>query len=244
MSWLLRNLVYSKIIGRGSTSPLVRKAVLLAMADRANDDGTGIWISKVRIAAELEANRETVIKAVQDLCSPPLRLLKAVGERPCRNGFTIEYAIQIGALQALPDAWRPCRNSDTLDDALVDGEPVNNPVRKPVSKRGRTSAEVSELPPEDVGAADTTHPSRTILLKNSRRAHRVSDADLRVTLANQRGVLASLSRQFDAETGEAQREQLQVSIDRMRARIAALEADLPDVPRPPSIDRRLPPEKD
>ena len=56
MSKRLVNLVYAKTCG-GQT----RKAVLVAMADRANDDGSGVWVSKTRLAAEVEVTRNSQI---------------------------------------------------------------------------------------------------------------------------------------------------------------------------------------
>ncbi len=175
MSHLVRNLVYAKRVGKTRStaegvphvSASKRKAVLLAMADRANDDGGDIYVSKVRIAAELECDRETVVQATQSLIADGLVLL--VGRRPARNGYTDNHKIVIGALQALPDVLEKCRNSDTLDDALTEGdEPLGKfltPVHKSRSRKrasvGSADSKASENRRQSVGSADTEHPNRT-----------------------------------------------------------------------------------
>ncbi|MEL7445078.1 MAG: hypothetical protein AAGK02_04610 [Pseudomonadota bacterium] len=79
---------------------MLRKSVLVAMADRANDDGTGVWISKQRIADEIEASRQGVVNAIKGLIADGL--LVEVGERKCANGWTMEYTLGVEAIAALP----------------------------------------------------------------------------------------------------------------------------------------------
>ena len=95
MSKHVVSLVYRKKIGS-----MMRKAVLSYMADRANDDGSGIWCSKATIANEIEASRQGVITTIKGLLSDGL--LVEDGKRPCSNGFTIEYRIDLQKLHALP----------------------------------------------------------------------------------------------------------------------------------------------
>lgn len=79
----------------------VRKAIMLYCADKASDDGRGIFTSKVTIAAELEIARSTVVSNINDLVDEGL--LKVVGDRRHKNGFTVEYDIDLDALEALPN---------------------------------------------------------------------------------------------------------------------------------------------
>lgn len=95
MSKHLVSLVYRKKIGS-----MMRKAVLSYMADRANDDGTGIWCSKATIANEIEASRQGVITTIKSLVDDGL--LVEDGQRKCSNGFTIEYRIDVKKLAGLP----------------------------------------------------------------------------------------------------------------------------------------------
>ncbi|MGT2515647.1 helix-turn-helix domain-containing protein [Sphingomonas panni] len=99
MSNAVATLVYSRVVGS-----LARKAVLRYFADRASDDGRGIWASKQRIADEIECSRQTVITVVRGLIADGL--VAEVGERRCRFGFTVEYRLVLPAIAALP-ATRP-----------------------------------------------------------------------------------------------------------------------------------------
>lgn len=95
MSKHLVSLVYRKKIGS-----MMRKAVLSYMADRANDDGSGVWCSKATIANEIEASRQGVISTIKSLVDDGL--LIEDGQRKCSNGFTIEYRIDVKKVHALP----------------------------------------------------------------------------------------------------------------------------------------------
>lgn len=97
MSRIVATLVYSKRVGT-----MARKAIMAYCADRANDDGSGIWASKQRIADEIECSRQTVITAIRELVSEGL--LSEIGRRKCKNGYTIEYNISLEAVRKLPDA--------------------------------------------------------------------------------------------------------------------------------------------
>ena len=95
MSKHIVSLVYRKKIGS-----MMRKAVFSYMADRANDDGTGIWSSKGTIANEIEASRQGVITTIKGLVKDGL--LVEVGPRRCSNGHTMEYSIDLKKVHALP----------------------------------------------------------------------------------------------------------------------------------------------
>ena len=78
---------------------MARKAVLAYMADRANDDGSGIWASKQRIADEIEASKKTVIRIVKELEADGL--LEATGKRRTQGGHTVVYRIVLSEVQKL-----------------------------------------------------------------------------------------------------------------------------------------------
>jgi biotin operon repressor len=86
--------VYKRQLGS-----MARNAVMVLLADKASDDGTGIWASKQRMADELGASKQTVISTIKGLVLDGL--LRETGQRKCTNGFTIEYAIDVEALKAL-----------------------------------------------------------------------------------------------------------------------------------------------
>lgn len=111
MSTALVTLIYGKVCGSA-----MRKAVLIRMADRANDDGSGIYTSKSRIAAELECSRTTVQSATRELEEEGILL--AVGKKTGNHGYTTIYQISVRNLHLLPDAWANCTDRSTLDSGL------------------------------------------------------------------------------------------------------------------------------
>jgi hypothetical protein len=79
---------------------LARMAVMALLADKASDDGSGIWASKQTMADELDTTKPTVRAAIQGLIED--KLLEEVGQRPCQAGYTVEYRIDVAALRRLP----------------------------------------------------------------------------------------------------------------------------------------------
>nr|WP_162947031.1 hypothetical protein [Ruegeria sp. EL01] len=73
---------------------------MVYLADRASDDGSGIWTSKVHIAADTELSKRSVQNAMTEFEASGL--LVRVGKKPCKNGYTFEYKLNIGVLLALP----------------------------------------------------------------------------------------------------------------------------------------------
>ena len=94
MSNTVASLVRSHILGSG-----VKKAVMMYLADRASDDGSGVWTSKANISNDTEYGIRTVQNIIKEFCDRGL--LIEVGKRSCRNGFTYEYRINLGAISAL-----------------------------------------------------------------------------------------------------------------------------------------------
>lgn len=86
--------VYKRQVGN-----IARKAVMVLLADKASDDGTGIWASKQRMADEIGATKQTVIATIKGLMADGL--IREAGQRKCATGFTVEYAINVRALKAL-----------------------------------------------------------------------------------------------------------------------------------------------
>lgn len=110
MSRKLVTLVYERRIGS-----MMRKAVLAYMADRANDNGTGIWVSKKRIAREIEASRSGVINVVKDLVASGLLIDNGV----INGRSTYDYTIDVPLLRSLPvveNDEKGCPDLDTPPD--------------------------------------------------------------------------------------------------------------------------------
>lgn len=95
MSHRVTTLVYSRRAGSA-----VRKGVLSYMADRANDDGSGVWCSKQTMADDTEFGRSTIIRTCNDFVKEAI--LIQVGTRKCASGATVEYALNLDAIKALP----------------------------------------------------------------------------------------------------------------------------------------------
>lgn len=131
MSKALVNLVYGRRWGSAA-----RKAVALAMAERANDDGSSIFVSKTRLSAETEFGRTTVVAVVSEFVAE--ELLRLEGKRPGRDGgYTFVYTMSVGKVRGLPMAWGECSDPNTLDGSLAAGDdqpPAS--VDKPVEKTG------------------------------------------------------------------------------------------------------------
>ena len=62
MSNLVSNLIQTKTIG----SP-TNKAILMHMSDKASDDGSGIWVSKGNMAADLEMSSRAVRHHIKEM---------------------------------------------------------------------------------------------------------------------------------------------------------------------------------
>ena len=95
---------------------------MVLLADKASDDGSGIWASKQRMADELCASNSTVLNTIAGLIADGL--LEQSGTRKCANGFTVEYTIIVDALEAVPVVRWHSDQSTTLT-----GQP-NGPVKE------------------------------------------------------------------------------------------------------------------
>ncbi|WP_158644537.1 helix-turn-helix domain-containing protein [Paracoccus jeotgali] len=95
MSNLISATVQRRVVGSAT-----RKSVLLYMADKAADDGSGIWTSKANIARDLELGVRAVQYAIRSLVDAGL--LIEIGQRDCKHGYTVEYGIVIDVVSVLP----------------------------------------------------------------------------------------------------------------------------------------------
>ena len=134
MSRHVASLVYRKRLGS-----IARKAIMAYCAERANDDGSGVWASKVTISKEVECSKQTVIDTMRNFVAEGLMI--EVGHRKCANGFVVEYAINVPAIRALEDA--------------ISEEDLTGPILDPSSQltpRGQASG------PQEVKPVDPNRP--------------------------------------------------------------------------------------
>ncbi len=149
MSKHLVSLVYRKKIGS-----MMRKAVLSYMADRANDDGSGVWCSKGTIANEIEASRQGVITTIKSLVDDGL--LVEDGQRKCQNGFTVEYRIDVKKLHALPFVTGKDLDMSKIgpvNEADMTRQPDLHDPSTPLTQTSQNHPEPSKKPDGDFEAA-------------------------------------------------------------------------------------------
>ncbi len=118
MSWKVANLC----AGRRFGSP-VRKQIIMFLADKASDDGSGIWCSKGTIQRHTELGETTVKRTINEFLNEGI--LIETGRRACKNGFTVVYRISLAAvrtLEALPNPMMrrgPQRTGSTVNPERV-----------------------------------------------------------------------------------------------------------------------------
>ena len=112
MSNLVSNLIQTKKVGS-----LTKKAILMYMADKASDDGSGIWVSKANMAADLEMTDRAVRIHIKDMIA--MGIVSESGQRQCKSGYTIDYRINLNIIKAL----QPTRATSERDSPLNDIQP-------------------------------------------------------------------------------------------------------------------------
>ncbi|WP_458323157.1 hypothetical protein [Roseobacter sp. A03A-229] len=100
------------------------------LADKASDDGSGIWCSKGTIQRHTELGETTVKRTIRDFLKEGI--LVETGSRGCKNGFTVVYRIDLARIEALELTAEP----DIETGATVD----------PVQTGPRTGATVAGVP--------------------------------------------------------------------------------------------------
>lgn len=158
MSNHLISAVYKRQLGSH-----MRKSVMALLADKASDDGSGIWAAKQTLADELCCSKQTVIATIQGFIRDGL--LVETGTRRCSSGATVEYSINVAAVDALPFVSCHARQSSTLTGqaarpvklAASRGQSAGpKPSRTPkLPKKDKPSLVAHELPddwePQDFG---------------------------------------------------------------------------------------------
>lgn len=162
--------VYKRQVGK-----LARVAVLALMADKASDDGSGIWASKQTFADELGCSKQTILDTIASLIEDGL--VTEIGQRECQNGYTTEYRIEIDALEELPLVRCHQRKEDLKRSKKRTGQ-KSGPVKKadqtsqksgPHQSRILTQTLIepllnhTPLPPEDGGSERVPFPEDWIL---------------------------------------------------------------------------------
>lgn len=114
MSWKVANLCADRIFGSAA-----RKQIIMFLADKASDDGSGIWCSKGTIQRHTELGESTVKRTITDFLREGI--LIETGRRPCKNGFTMIYRIVLDRVTALESSAEPDeRTGSTVDPVQCD----------------------------------------------------------------------------------------------------------------------------
>lgn len=100
MSRRVAALVYGRLVGS-----MLRKTVLAYFAERASDDGSGIFASKRTIASEIECTKQSVINTVKAFIEEGILIER--GHHETSSGYTVVYDIVLSAVSALPPAKAP-----------------------------------------------------------------------------------------------------------------------------------------
>ncbi|MCF6232381.1 MAG: hypothetical protein L3J36_04685 [Rhodobacteraceae bacterium] len=139
MSWRVANECAERKFGSAA-----RKQIIMFLADKASDDGSGIWCSKGTIQRHTELGESTVKRTIGDFLKEGI--LIETGRRKCKNGFTVVYHISLAQIALLESTVEP----EIATGSMVDGVPgpqwtPNHPktIHKPPTRK-REAAEASE----------------------------------------------------------------------------------------------------
>ena len=162
MSWRIANECAERRFGSAA-----RKQIIMFLADKASDDGSGIWCSKGTIQRHTELSESTVKRTIIDFVREGI--LIETGRRHCKNGYTVIYRIVLERVAALePTAEPDIQTGVTVDPVQPDpgtGSTVkgvrgsrwtpNHPktIRKPPTRRREAADEVENIEAEKILAA-------------------------------------------------------------------------------------------
>jgi len=137
------------------------------LADKASDDGSGIWCSKGTIQRHTELGETTVKRTVREFLKEGI--LVETGARTCKNGFTVVYRIDLAKVEALEPTLEPeIETGATVAGVPGPPRPPNHPktIHKPPTRRREAAEEVEDREAEKILAAypeDRIRDQRTTL---------------------------------------------------------------------------------
>ena len=175
MSWRIANECAERRFGSAA-----RKQIIMFLADKASDDGSGIWCSKGTIQRHTELSESTVKRTIIDFLREGI--LIETGRRHCKNGYTVIYRIVLESVAALePTAEPDIETGVTVNPVQPEpgtGSTVNGvrgsrwtpnhpkTIHKPPTRRREAAEEVEDLEAEKILAAypeDRIRDRRTTL---------------------------------------------------------------------------------
>ncbi|HIP23670.1 MAG TPA: hypothetical protein EYG79_08790 [Rhodobacteraceae bacterium] len=163
MSWRIANECAERRFGSAA-----RKQIIMFLADKASDDGSGIWCSKGTIQRHTELGESTVKRTINDFLREGI--LVETGRRHCKNGYTVVYRIVLAKISQL---------ESTAEPELVTGSTVT-----PVQSEPGTGSTVDGVrgPPWTPNHPKTTHKPPT--RRREAAEEEVEDLEAEKLLAN------------------------------------------------------------
>ena len=162
MSWRIANECAERRFGSAA-----RKQIIMFLADKASDDGSGIWCSKGTIQRHTELSESTVKRTIVDFLREGI--LIETGRRQCKNGYTVIYRIVLERVAALePTAEPEIETGVTMNPVQPEpgtGSTVNGvrgsrwtpnhpkTIHKPPTRKREAAEEVEDLEAEKILAA-------------------------------------------------------------------------------------------
>ncbi len=162
MSWRIANECAERRFGSAA-----RKQIIMFLADKASDDGSGIWCSKGTIQRHTELSESTVKRTIIDFLREGI--LIETGRRQCKNGYTVIYRIVLERVAALePTAEPDIETGVTVNPVQPEpgtGSTVNGvrgsrwtpnhpkTIHKPPTRTREAAEEVEDLEAEKILAA-------------------------------------------------------------------------------------------
>lgn len=142
MSNHLISLAYKRNLGTHT-----RKAVMVLLADKASDDGSGIWASKQRMADELCMSKQTILNTMKGFIEEGL--IQEVGNKKCTNGYTVEYAIDVEKLASVPLVkWHADQSTALTGQGDLPVNPVDGTSQTGGPDQSTTLTQTLQNPPE------------------------------------------------------------------------------------------------
>jgi len=131
MSWRVANTCAERKFGSAT-----RKQIIMFLADKASDDGSGIWCSKGTIQRHTELGASTVKRTIKEFLNEGI-LIETGQKKRCKNGHTIVYRMILAKIALLELTREPdFETGFTMDP--VQTEPGTQPIVDPVPSPQRT----------------------------------------------------------------------------------------------------------
>ena len=133
-----------------------RKQIAMYLANKASDDGSGIWCSKHTMARHTELSLATVKRTIRELLAEGI-LVETGEQRPCDHGHTVVYrmVLEVVANLELLGPGRPSRPTGVTVNPVQPAPPRGVKVTpQPGSPRPPNHPEIIHKPPTRAGARE------------------------------------------------------------------------------------------